>query len=199
MRPCPGTGARHCFEHQNEKLRLFICTLPLPLSIPYTASGLLRLLRNIRGAVLCQRCVILSMGQLSLSQGSRVEAVLFHSAHSILTAIQSRMENTATGRKFASELWPLHGVCEEALSVYSVHAGEQAPRFPCLSSSAAPSHSVLRFCALTSLSLIYPYALTKSGIELGANLTGLKNFPSWFIVFGEFFSGWESVYQEVLM
>lgn len=59
--------------------------------------------------------------------------------------------------------------------------------------------SVLRFCALTSLSLIYPYALTKSGIELGANLTGLKNFPSWFIVFGEFFSGWESVYQEVLM
>lgn len=120
-------------------------------------------------------------------------------AFSQLFSLGWRTQPLGVWRKFASELWPLHGVCEEALSVYSVHAGEQAPRFPCLSSSAAPSHSVLRFCALTSLSLIYPYALTKSGIELGANLTGLKNFPSWFIVFGEFFSGWESVYQEVLM
>lgn len=62
--------------------------------------------------------------------------------------------------------------------MYSVPAGEQAPHFLCSPSPAAPSnsHNVLRCCALTSLNLGYPYLLTKRGIDLVANLTGLKIF-----------------------
>lgn len=42
--------------------RLLISILPLPLSIPCTWVGLFRLPQNIRGAVLRQRCVVLSVG-----------------------------------------------------------------------------------------------------------------------------------------